>query len=284
MPFGPPPVDVTSSLVEGPVSHVAISGDNRTARYAAYDDGTHVFLRDRLSGQFHVYQGTSPSISGSVQTKARCLAYRDPHGHIIVRDLVRRVSRKVGIGNDPSISGDCRRVAFSSKGKIYINAPLKPMRRAKAVAAGSDPDLSLDNSALTWKRPSITYVRRAGHTTKIGSGLHPQVSDAGASHQWGVVIDRGSGVQLLALSETGLKWRKTIAVNGARHGGLTVYAADRGIVTYFLPDALWYFNIHSNNADDLFQGPVSEAATSARANYVVFASEGRAYLKLLSPS
>ena len=61
---------------------------------------------------------------------------------------------------------------------------------AHYVAHGTNPDVSLDGSALTWESGHGVWLRRAGHTTRVAAVAgNPQVSDGGASRVWAVVFD-----------------------------------------------------------------------------------------------
>jgi hypothetical protein len=167
------------------------------------------------------------------------------------------------------------------------------------VARGTNPDLSLDGSAITWERGHGVWLRRAGHTTRVAAiGGNSHVSDAGASRLWGVVFDTparlvrgdsgdGSDVYLRTFkSGGGARGTRLISGRGGRtlggeshNGGLTAYAPVRGIIMFTTTsggqETFWYSNLHTGNIDDLaHSGPneIFDAATSARGNYAVFSS------------
>ena len=338
--FGAEPVAVSSGT-HAPSGSPAISGDNRVARYVAFHSYASnlvggdtngvldVFVYNRLSrrivrasvssrGQQANGPSANPALDGSVQRAPRCVAFqsqatnlapgdRDRSWDIYVRDLrtsqTRLISRGIGASAvDPAISGDCRQLAFTAAGRVYVGNGLRP-GRPRFVARGTNPDLSLDGSALTWERGHGVWLRRLGHTTRVAAiGGNPHVSDGGASQIWGVVFDSparltagGSGtgfdVYLRTFRRTGgVRRTQLISGRGGRslggdshNGGITAYAPVRGIIVFTTTrgneTTLWYMNLHTGNIDDLAHaraepaGPgIIDVATSARANYVVFSS------------
>jgi Tol biopolymer transport system component len=265
----------------------------------------------RRGGQANGASAT-PAIDGSVQRAPRCVAFqsqasnlvpadRDHQWDIYVRDLRTHTTRLVsgGVGAaavDPAISGDCRQVAFTSAGRVYVGRGLKG-GRAHPVAKGTNPDLSLDGSALTWERGHGVWLRRKGRTSRVAAiGGNPRVSDAGSSAVWAVVFDTpsplthgdsgsGSDVYMRTFKRSGgVKRTVLISQRGGRslggeshNGGITAYAQGRGIVVFATTSGadatLWYMNLHSGNIDDLAHGSgIADAYTSARANYVAFSA------------
>jgi hypothetical protein len=321
----------------------AISGDNRVARYVAFhsfatnlvpgdtNGAPDVFLYTRSTGKLaRVSVSTSgaqangpsadPALDGSVQRAPHCVAFQsqatnlspgdhDRNWDVYVRDLRSRKTRLVSgaVGPsavDPSISGDCSKVAFTAAGRIYIGNGLTG-GRARYFTRGTNPDVSLDGSAVTWERGHGIWLRRRGVTARVAAvGGNPRVSDAGASRTWAVVFDtpaaltRGdsgssSDVYLRTFKARGGP-RRTLLVSGrggrslggdSHNGGVTAYGWPRGIVIFATATGsettLWYMNLHSGNIDDLAHAQSSDgspaiidAATSARANYAVFSSTG----------
>jgi hypothetical protein len=323
--FGPEPVAV-SSRANAPSGSPAISGDNRVVRYVAFNSfaanlvpgdtngAGDVFLYNRRSGGMKRMSvgsrgaqangdSSNAAIDGSVQRAPRCVAFqsvasnlspadRDRTPDIYVRDFKARKTRLVsrGIGAaavDPAISGDCRQVAFTAAGRVYVGNGLKG-GRPHFVARGTNPDLSLDGSALTWERGHGVWFKRRGKTSKVaGVGGNPHVSDGGASRIWSVVYDGPSDVYMKVFKSRGGAF-KTMLISGrnghslggiSHNGGITAYAHPRGIViftnTQGSETTLWYMNLHSGNIDDLAHAssPIYDVATSARANYAVFSSQ-----------
>ena len=323
--FGPEPVAV-SSRANAPSGSPAISGDNRVVRYVAFNSfatdlvpgdtngAGDVFLYNRInrnlsrvsvtqrSGQANG-DSSNAALDGSVQRAPRCVAFqsvasnlspadRDRTPDIFVRDFKARRTRLAsrGIGAaavDPAISGDCRQVAFTSAGRIYVASGLKG-GRPHFVARGTNPDLSLDGSALTWERGHGVWFKRRGRTSKVADvGGNPHVSDGGASRIWSVVYDGASDVYMKVFKSSGRAF-KTMLISGrnghslggtSHNGGITAYAHPRGIVVFTntqgAETTLWYMNLHTGNIDDLARAnsPIYDVASSARANYAVFSSQ-----------
>jgi hypothetical protein len=326
--FGPEPVAVSASNrgANGPSGSPAISGDNRVVRYVAfhsfasdltpgdtngaldvflYTRATHKMARVSVTNNGRQANGASgnPAIDGSVQRAPRCVAFQSqatnlsPADHdrswdIYVRDLKARKTKLLsrGIGDsalDPAISGDCRQVAFTSAGRIYVANGLKG-GKPRFVARGTNPDVSLDGSAITWERNHGVWVKRRGQTSKVAAvGGNPHVSDGGASRIWSVVYDGASDVYMKTFKSRGgafqtklISGRGGKSLGGTSHnGGITAYAHPRGIViftnTQGSETTLWYMNLHSGNIDDLAHAnsPIYDVATSARANYAAFSSQ-----------
>jgi hypothetical protein len=257
---------------------------------------------------------SNPSVDGSTRNSARCVAFQstatnlapgdgDPTSDVFVRDLARGrtilVSR--GIAPDatnPSIDGECHRVAFVAGGSIY-DARVRG-GAPRRIAAGSDPDYSLDGSAITWVNGGDVWLRRNGHASQVGPGSNPTTGD-NDSGKWAVSFDSsaklaggddnpGSDVYMRMLHARGGPFETDLisatrrggsSLGGESHnGGITAYAGTRGIVV-FVNDRgsssdLYYRNNHSGNIDDLAHSPSSspifDVATSSRANFVAFSS------------
>src|SRR5437763_8806656 len=339
--FGAEPVAVSAGT-HAPSGSPAISGDNRVVRYVAFHsfasnlvpgdtNGVQdAFLYTRATGQIVRVSVSSrgaqangpsadPAVDGSVQRAPRCVAFQsdatnlvpgvhDGQWHIYVRDLRARTTRMVsggvpGSAVDPAISGNCRRVAFTANGRIYVGNGLRG-GHAHYVAHGTNPDLSLDGSALAWESGHGVWLHRVGHTARVAAvGGNPQVSDGGASRVWAVVFDTPAA---LTAGDSGSNFdvymrnfkatggvRKTMLISGhngrtlggdSHNGGVTAYAWQRGLVAFQTTTGnettLWYMNLHTGNIDALAHtaagGPtdpgIPDVATSARANYVTFSS------------
>ena len=330
--FGAEPIAVSSSPggANGPSGAAAISGDNRVARFVAFhsfasnlvgrdtNGALDVFLYNRVTkktsrvsvaGNGRQANGASgnPAIDGSVQRVPRCVAFqsqatnlapgdRDDKWDVYVRDLRARKTRLLSRGLassavDPAISGDCRRVAFTSAGRVYVANGLSG-GKPRFVARGTNPDLSLDGSAIAWERGHGVWLERRGRTSRVAAvGGNPHVSDAGSSRVWAVVYDGASDVFMKVFHGSGgafktklISGRNGRSLGGTSHnGGITAYAHPRGIVifanTHGSDTTLWYMNLHTGNIDDLAHAHSSDGsaaildvATSARANYAVFSS------------
>jgi hypothetical protein len=316
--FGPEPTAVSARGANAPSGAPVISGDDRAARYVAFhsfaskltpgdtNGALDVFLYTRATRKLSRVSVSSggrqangasgnPALDGSVQHAPHCVAFqsqatnlasgdRDRSWDIYLRDLRTRRTRLVsrGIGPsavDPAISGDCRQVAFTAAGRIYVS---RGGGRPRFLARGTNADLSLDGSAIAWERGHGVWFKRRGRTSQVAKiGGNPHVSDGGSSRMWAVVYDGASDVFMKVFKSSGGS-RKTVHVSrglgGTSHnGGVTAYGWPRGIVTFTNTQGdqttLWYMNLHSGNIDDLAHGgDIFDVATSARANYAVFSS------------
>src|SRR4051794_376918 len=147
----------------------------------------------------------NPTIDGSIVSVPHCIAFqstatnlaagdRDSKSDIFLRDLRSHKTYLVsgGVGpaaTNPSIDGHCRSVAFEAGGAVWTGATHGG--RAHRVAAGSQPDFSLDGTSLVWSESGNVMIRRRGATSKVGPGSHPRTSDE-ESGIWGVVFDSRS--------------------------------------------------------------------------------------------
>lgn len=315
---------------DAPSGSAAISGDNRVVRYVAFHSFANNLVPGDTNGQLDVFLYTratgrlsrvsvssrgqqangasaNPALDGSVQRAPHCVAFqsqatnlapadRDSRWDIYVRDLRSRTTRLVSLGVgpsavDPSISGDCSKVYFTAGGRIYVGNGLHG-GRARFFARGTNADVSLDGSAVTWERAHSVWLRRLGRTSRVAAiGGNPHVSDGGASRNWAVVYDGASDVFMKVFGARGgakhtllVSGRNGRSLGGTSHnGGVTAYGWPRGIVIFenTIGDqtTLWYMNLHSGNIDDLAHATgtngnpgIFDVATSARANYAVFSS------------
>lgn len=257
---------------------------------------------------------TNPSLDGSTRDVPHCVAFestatnlaggdRDATADVYVHNI--RSGRTVlisrGIGpaaTKPSIDGGCERVAFEAGGGIYVArvGGGSPDR----VASGGDPDFALDGSAIAWVNDGSVFIRRKGHTDKVGPGANPTVGD-NDSGKWAISFDTsaqlaprddnaGRDVYMRLVRGDGGPF-ETDLISAARrgaaslggdsfNGGLTAYAGTRGIVVFVNnrggASDLYYRNNNTGNIDDLAHAPAAapifDVATSARANFVAFSS------------
>jgi hypothetical protein len=265
----------------------------------------------------------SPALDGSVTKSPHCVAFEsdasnlatgdgDPTTDIFVRDLRANKTMLVSRGvtapaTDPSIAGDCSRVAFVANGQVLV-APVNS-GKTKVLGLGSNPDFALDGRAIAWQQgPNVAFVRD-GKKAVVGPGENPTVTDAERLHgqkvsSWGVAFDTpvalsgqdhnpGIDTYLRVYGPTGGAKRTDLITsaqskvhfNGLgdnRNGGITAYGTNRGIVTFVHTEGTetdaYYWNQHTGNADDTahaaaLNGPgISEMVTSARANFIAFSS------------
>jgi hypothetical protein len=247
----------------------------------------------------------NPTLDGSIRSKPHCVAFEstatnlapgdgDRTSDIYVRDLRSRrtflASRGVGAAaTRPSLNGNCSSVAFQAGGAVWTSSTHGG--RARRLGAGSQPDYSLDGSAIVWVRGGNVWIKRRGVTGKVGPGSNPRVSDD-ESGIWGIVFDtrrkllgrdHDSRVDVYTRvmkgrggpSRTDLI--STAPGGDAYNGGITAYGANRGIIVFGINEGggsgLWYRNNHTGNIDDLAfttKGALEGIATSARANFVAF--------------
>ena len=306
----PIPISVTGNGGDANASSggAAVSGDDRKGRFAGFhsdasnlvagdtNGASDVFLWQRPRGRAGLtltgnarpagaFQRVSvgpggrqangaslnPSIDGSVQRGAKCVAFqsqatnlaaadRTGDWDVYVRNFASRktllVSKGVANATMPSIDGSCRQVAFeAANGKVYIGTVGGGVR---SLGAGRDPDFSLDGSAVAWERGGSVVLSRFGRKSVVGPGANPQVSDAErlqgkSSSVWGVVFDSGAGltgrdrnpgsdVYMRVFGPKGGARRTDLISASFRggpslggdsyNGGITAYAPNRGILTF----------------------------------------------------
>jgi hypothetical protein len=253
---------------------------------------------------------TNPSVDGSITTVPHCIAFQststnlaagdtDPGSDVFVRNLRTRRTYVVSAGVDapalhPSIDGHCHKVAYDAGGAIWVSSTHGGF--ARRIGNGTRPSYARDGRALVWTSRGKIWIRRRGVTSRVGTGSHPRVSDEERG-LWGVSFetrrrlsrrddDHNKDVYMRILGRHGGA-RRTLLVSivpgrDAYNGGITVYGQNRGIVVFGIREgrgsALWYFNKHTGNADDLAltrSGTLYGIATSARANFVAFTTKRR---------
>lgn len=237
----------------------------------------------------------NPSVDGSLRSGPRCVAFqssasnlasgdRDATSDVFVRDLGRNqtylVSRGVGAAaTNPSIDGGCRSVAFQAGGRVYTAGARSG--RVQSIGGGSNPDYSIDGTAVVWERGGGIAIRRNGRTSSLGGGNDPTVSNR-TSGLWGVAYNAGGQAYLKSIGNRGPQGARRIS-NGCQDaqggagasGGVTAFGPARGIITFTQGGTnLCYFNKNTGNSDDLAHAnaPITEVSTSARANFVAFTS------------
>ncbi|MGH2905417.1 MAG: TolB family protein [Solirubrobacterales bacterium] len=214
------------------------------------------------------------------QSQATNLSPRDasPDWDIYLRDLRRKKTRLLSAAatapaTTPTISGDCRRVAFESNGHIWTASTRTG--RAHRGPLGGTPDFSLDGKAIAWQNGGTIELRRKGRTVAIDGGSNPQVSDA-TNRERGVTYDSGGQAMLAIVSAHGHVDRRPVTSGSSRATSISAFAPHRGIVTFIAGDSLYYLNRHTGNTDDLAHayGPIGEGTASARANFAAFTASG----------
>jgi hypothetical protein len=257
---------------------------------------------------------------GDRDVPAHCVAFgseasnlaagdRDRTSDVFVRDLRRGrtilVSRGIAAAaTDPSIDGDCETVGFQAGGRAYV---ARVGGRVRSLGPGDQVDLALDGQAVTWRSGGVVKLRRGGRTSVVGPGAEPAVSDrerVGSRLVWAVSFqtraalarrDRNPGMDVytrtfgtrggaLATDLISATRRGGSSLGGdSENGGLTAYAAGRGIVVFVnhrpWGSTLFYRNNNSGNIDDLAsaRGSIFGVATSARANWVAFSSASTSF-------
>ena len=266
----------------------------------------------------------APSLDGSVKTNPHCVAFESDASNlaagdadnvtdVFVRDMRSNTTTLVSRGitapaTDPSIAGDCSKVAFVANGQVLVAAVKGG--NAKALGGGNNPDYSLDGRAVAWQAGSNVAFVRDGKKSVVGPGTDPTVTDAERLHgqktpSWGVSFDTpatlsskdsnpGIDTYLRVYGPKGGA-KRTDLITFAQpkvdfspagdnyNGGITAYGTNRGILTFVHADDTstdaYYRNHHTGNADDIahaatFNGApgITEMVTSARANFVAFSS------------
>jgi hypothetical protein len=266
----------------------------------------------------------APSLDGSITRSPHCVAFEsdasnlaagdgDPATDVFVRDLRARktflVSRGISApATQPSIDGACNKVAFAAGGQVLV-APVKG-GKPRVIGPGSNPDFSLDGTAVTWQKGGGIALSRDGKQSMVApSGQNPTVSDGERLHgqhsaSWGVSFETRSALSgrdhnpgwdmymRLLGGSGGPKGTDLISAYGRGggsmggdnyNGGITAYGPNRGILVFSHTvgesSDLYYRNNNSGNIDDLAHsaavdalGGINEVQTSARANFVAFSS------------
>lgn len=266
----------------------------------------------------------NPSLDGSITKNPHCVAFEsdasnlasgdsDAVTDVFVRDLAAKTTYLVSRGisapaTDPSIAGDCSRVAFVANGEVLV-APVKA-GKIKVLGAGSNPNFARDGRAVTWQSGGTVLFERDGVKTVVGPGENPTVTDAERLHNmttpnWGVSFDSpaklspkdnnpGVDTYLRVYGPKGGPKRTDLITYAESkvhfdgkgdnvNGGITTYGTNRGILTFIHTEAgatdAYYWNQHTGNADDTAhaaalpgQPGISQMVTSARANFIAFSS------------
>lgn len=253
---------------------------------------------------------------GDRDVRAHCVAFqseasnlvradRDRTSDVFVRDLRRNRTILISHGiaapaANPSIDGDCDAVGFEAGGRAYVAGI---GGRVRSLGPGDQVDLALDGRAVVWRSGGVVKLRREGRTSVVGPGASPTVSDrehVGGRLVWAVSFhtsaslagrDRNPGLDVytrtfaarggsLRTDLISATRRGGTSLGGdSENGGVTAYAAGRGIVVFVNHRAggstLYYRNNNSGNIDDLAHAQdrtIFDVATSARANWVAFSS------------
>jgi hypothetical protein len=164
-------------------------------------------------------------------------------------------------------------VIYEAGGNIY-RATVKGGHN-DSLGSGSAPDYSLDGLSMVWVRDDHVIFRHHGHNRTFGSGNHPLVSDRSGPAGWAIGYDSGNSVKLAIVRNNGRTHERVIVENGVI-GGVTAYAAQRGIVVFATGSSLFYLNRHTGNTDDLAHAysAITEPSASARSNLVAFSASG----------
>jgi hypothetical protein len=231
----------------------------------------------------------NPSTDGSMNNRAHCVAFQSratnlspadatPDLDIYVRDVKRNKTylvskRSPGDASNPSISGSCKKVVYEANGDIY-NATYKGTHN-RSLGPGTTPDYSLDGQSMTWVKDGRVVFRHPGHNRTLGPGTNPVVSDRSGPAGWAVGYNSGGAVMLGIIRNSG-KTHDSVAIHSGIIGGVTAYAAQRGIMVYTTGNSVFYLNRHTGNTDDLAHAysSISDTSASARSNLVSFAASG----------
>jgi hypothetical protein len=353
--FGTKPIPISvgphGEGANGPSGHPTISGDDRKARYVAFDSAASNLVGGDSNGRWDVFvwsrphgraglslsaqarpsgrlvrasvssrevQGngdsSNPSLDGSMHSRPRCVAFQSTSSNLSPRDtdfvsdiFVRNfhrgrtvlVSRGIGAAAyNPSIDGNCGKVAFEAAGYVFIAREARG--KPRLIGSGSNPSFARDGSAITWQQGGGIMLRAGGRTMRVAdNGSDPHVSDRTAGG-WAVVFQTGArltgndtnpGSDVYMRVIRGGRVVDTDLISASRRGahslggsnlagGITAYGAPRGIVTFASAqggsDTLYYRNNHTGNIDDLAHASggavIFDVATSARANFVAFSS------------
>jgi hypothetical protein len=231
----------------------------------------------------------SPSVDGSMTRRPHCVAFASratnlsphdalPDQDIYVRDLRRHrtILLSPGVAADAgavSLAGNCRRAVFAAGGRVWLARV--GSGRPHSLGRGSAPAFSRDGRSIVFvRRDGRVLFRHGGASALLSAGSQPRVSDRSVGHGWAVVYNHRGDVRL-ALVNRGRSSIRT-AVRSAIVGGVSSRAAHRGIVIWARRGGLFYLNRHTGNSDDLAHArrPITEIASSARANLIAFTARG----------
>lgn len=233
----------------------------------------------------------NPALDGSMKSSPHCVVFQSkatnldrsdatPDSDIYLRDLKRRVTRLISTSTtadaiNPSVDGRCSKVLFEADGEIFQASASGGNVRSQGK--GKQPRFSRDGLSRVWVNGSGKVVfKHSGRNRTFGRGTNPVVSDeAAAGTGWATSYQSGSSVKLAIVRKNGSTKVSTMK-RGAKVGGVSVFAAARGIVVYAKGKVLYYLNRNSGNSDDLAyaKASLSEIDISARANIVTFAAPG----------
>lgn len=231
-----------------------------------------------------------PSLDGSMRSNPHCVTFQSratnlaasdatPDSDVYLRDLTRNSTTVLSdtIQDDAvnaSVNGKCSQVLFEAGGEIFLVSAKggKP----RSLGAGTNPRFSRDSLSMVWIKSGKIVFKHPGRNRTFGRGTNPLVSDqAGSGAGWAIAYQAGRNVKLALVRKNGNTKTSTL-LRGGRLGGVSVYAAERGIIVYAKKNSLFYLNRNSGNSDDLAVGktPITEIAISARTNIVAFAAPG----------
>jgi hypothetical protein len=231
---------------------------------------------------------SSPSVDGSLHSNPHCVAFEStatnlsahdalPDSDIYVRDLRRSrtilVSRGIrGQAGDPSISGNCRWVAFTAAGRVY-RARIGG-GRPRAIGRGNSPDVSRDSQSIAYVHGGRVIYKRGRYRRTLSAGNNPRVSDKSPSHGWGVAYNHQGDVKL-AVINNGRRRVRTV-LRDATLGGVTSRVANIGIIVWTRGRTLYFLNRNTGRSNDLATayGEITGVAISARSNLIAFAAPG----------
>lgn len=234
---------------------------------------------------------SNPALDGSMTSAPRCVAFQStatnldpadatPDSDIFVRNLRTGTTQLVSStttsdATNPSIDGRCKQVMFEADGKVMLASSTGG--RVSSLGAGRQPRFSRDSLSKVYVNGSGRVVfRHSGRNRTFGKGANPVVSDqAGSGSGWAIAYQAGRNAKLALVRKNGNTKVSTLK-RGVTVGGISVFAAERGIVVYAKRKALYYLNRNSGNSDDLAysKAPITEIDVSARINIVAFAAPG----------
>ncbi len=231
-----------------------------------------------------------PALDGSMRSRPRCLVFQSlatnlaptdatPDSDIYIRDLKLGTTRVLTAAlsedsGNAAVDGKCRTVIFEAGGKIYSVSTRGG--RPRSLGAGTQPRFSRDGLSMVWVKRGKVVFRHKRRNRTLTAGNGPVVSDeGGAGAGWAVAYNAGTKVKLALIRKNGRTKVRT-ALRRSRIGGISVYAAQRGVLVYAKGKSVFYLNRKSGNSDDLAhaKAAVTEMAISARSNIVAFAAPG----------
>lgn len=249
----------------------------------------------------------SPALSGwTLIDEARgaaCLAFvsrasnlvggdTDHRADVFVRHLpggrLRRIASPRGRpASAVTIAGDCKSVAMTARGALYVGRIHQGHLRRIARGAVISPHLTFNGESVSYANHGTIYAQRMhGRPRKVGRGSTP-TSDGGR------IATRPGTIRAVAYARGGVVYQNAIGgKERAISPGTAPTMSSGGTQTMFAFGPYLYIYAVSNRFGKVLpqglcppgHGTIAETSTSARGNYIAFTcSSGALYLAYAGP-